>query len=134
MENHLFIEGKELNISGKENRKENYIGLCYNLEVKKNDVFCIEKFGGYVTNFASTHLLGNCRQPSKRNIPPITYSALADFRSKGECGDGKKKLSGEGRRGSKGGEPKTKRAILTLPKVRAAQAVVAQRAINFGKV
>ena len=70
MENHLFIEGKELNISGKENRKENYIGLCYNLEVKKNDVFCIEKFGGYVTNLASTHLLGNCRQPSKRNIPP----------------------------------------------------------------
>ena len=68
------------------------------------------------------------------NIPPITYSALADFRSKGECGDGKKKLSGEGSERLKRGEPKTKRAILTLPKVRAAQAVVARRAINFAKV
>ena len=34
--------------------------------------------------------------PAKKNIllvlykpPPLTYSALADFRPKGECGDGK---------------------------------------------
>ena len=47
MENHLFIEGKELNISGKENRKENYIGLQYGVTVKQNQTFRIEKYGGY---------------------------------------------------------------------------------------
>ncbi|WP_048747856.1 family 65 glycosyl hydrolase domain-containing protein [Capnocytophaga ochracea] len=47
MENHLFIEGKELNISGKENRKENYIGLQYEVTVKQNQTFRIEKYGGY---------------------------------------------------------------------------------------
>ena len=47
MENHLFIEGKELNISGKENRKENYIGLQYEVKVKQNQTFRIEKYGGY---------------------------------------------------------------------------------------
>ena len=47
MENHLFIEEKELNISGKENRKENYIGLQYEVTVKQNQTFRIEKYGGY---------------------------------------------------------------------------------------
>ena len=47
MQNQLFIDNKELNISPKENKKENYIGLQYEVKVKQNQTFCIEKYGGY---------------------------------------------------------------------------------------
>ena len=47
MQNQLFIDNKALNISPKENKKENYIGLLYEVKVKQNQTFCIEKYGGY---------------------------------------------------------------------------------------
>ena len=47
MRNQLFIDNKALNISPKENKKENYIGLQYEVKVKQNQTFCIEKYGGY---------------------------------------------------------------------------------------
>ena len=47
MQNQLFIDNKALNISSKENKKENYIGLLYEVKVKQNQTFCIEKYGGY---------------------------------------------------------------------------------------
>ena len=47
MQNQLFIDNKTLNISSKENKKENYIGLQYEVKVKQNQTFCIEKYGGY---------------------------------------------------------------------------------------
>ena len=47
MQNQLFIDNKTLNISPKENKKENYIGLQYEVKVKQNQTFCIEKYGGY---------------------------------------------------------------------------------------
>lgn len=47
MQNQLFIHNKALNISPKENKKENYIGLQYELKVKQNQTFKIEKYGGY---------------------------------------------------------------------------------------
>lgn len=47
MQNQLFIDNKKLNISPKENKKENYIGLQYEVKVKQNQTFCIEKYGGY---------------------------------------------------------------------------------------
>ena len=47
MQNQLFIDNKALNISPKENKKENYIGLQYELTAKKNQTFRIEKYGGY---------------------------------------------------------------------------------------
>ena len=47
MQNQLFIDNKKLNISPKENKKENYIGLQYELTAKKNQTFRIEKYGGY---------------------------------------------------------------------------------------
>jgi len=47
MQNQLFIDNKALNISPKENKKENYIGLQYELKVKQNQTFRIEKYGGY---------------------------------------------------------------------------------------
>lgn len=47
MQNQLFIDNKALNISPKENKKENYIGLQYEVKVKQNQTFCIEKYGGY---------------------------------------------------------------------------------------
>jgi len=47
MQNQLFIDNKALNISSKENKKENYIGLQYELTAKKNQTFRIEKYGGY---------------------------------------------------------------------------------------
>ncbi|MEN2800505.1 family 65 glycosyl hydrolase domain-containing protein [Capnocytophaga sputigena] len=47
MQNQLFIDNKALNISSKENKKENYIGLQYEVKVKQNQTFCIEKYGGY---------------------------------------------------------------------------------------
>ena len=47
MQNQLFIDNKTLNISPKENKKENYIGLQYELTAKKNQTFRIEKYGGY---------------------------------------------------------------------------------------
>ena len=47
MQNKLFIDNKALNISPKENKKENYIGLQYEVKVKQNQTFCIEKYGGY---------------------------------------------------------------------------------------
>ena len=47
MQNQLFIDNKALNISPKENKKENYIGLQYEVKVKQNQTFKIEKYGGY---------------------------------------------------------------------------------------
>ena len=47
MQNQLFIDNKALNISSKENKKENYIGLQYEVKVKQNQTFRIEKYGGY---------------------------------------------------------------------------------------
>ena len=47
MQNKLFIDNKALNISPKENKKENYIGLQYEVKVKQNKTFRIEKYGGY---------------------------------------------------------------------------------------
>ena len=47
MQNQLFIDNKALNISPKENKKENYIGLQYEVKVKQNQTFRIEKYGGY---------------------------------------------------------------------------------------
>ena len=47
MQNQLFIDNKALNISPKENKKENYIGLQYEVTVKQNQTFRIEKYGGY---------------------------------------------------------------------------------------
>ena len=55
MQNQLFIDNKELNISPKENKKENYIGLQYEIKVKQNQTFRIEKYGGYsISNDYST--------------------------------------------------------------------------------
>ena len=55
MQNQLFIDNKKLNISPKENKKENYIGLQYELTAKKNQTFHIEKYGGYsISNDYST--------------------------------------------------------------------------------
>ena len=55
MQNQLFIDNKALNISPKENKKENYIGLQYELKVKQNQTFRIEKYGGYsISNDYST--------------------------------------------------------------------------------
>lgn len=55
MQNQLFIDNKALNISPKENKKENYIGLLYEVKVKQNQTFCIEKYGGYsISNDYST--------------------------------------------------------------------------------
>lgn len=55
MQNQLFIDNKALNISPKENKKENYIGLQYEVKVKQNQTFCIEKYGGYsISNDYST--------------------------------------------------------------------------------
>ena len=47
MQNDLFIDNKALSITPKENKKENYIGLQYELTAKKNQTFRIEKYGGY---------------------------------------------------------------------------------------
>ena len=55
MQNQLFIDNKALNISPKENKKENYIGLQYEVKVEQNQTFCIEKYGGYsISNDYST--------------------------------------------------------------------------------
>lgn len=55
MQNQLFIDNKALNISPKENKKENYIGLQYEVKVKQNQSFRIEKYGGYsISNDYST--------------------------------------------------------------------------------
>ena len=55
MQNQLFIDNKTLNISPKENKKENYIGLQYEVKVKQNQTFRIEKDGGYsISNDYST--------------------------------------------------------------------------------
>ena len=55
MQNQLFIDNKALNISPKENKKENYIGLQYELKVEQNQTFRIEKYGGYsISNDYST--------------------------------------------------------------------------------
>ena len=55
MQNQLFIDNKALNISSKENKKENYIGLQYEVKVEQNQTFIIEKYGGYsISNDYST--------------------------------------------------------------------------------
>ncbi|GJH40147.1 maltose phosphorylase [Capnocytophaga sp. HP1101] len=83
MENRLFVEGKELNISGKENRGENYIGLQYEVAIKKNNVFCIEKYGGYlrneIDNIPPSHTplsrtsLKRGSVATEKNIPPAPF-------------------------------------------------------------
>ena len=47
MQNQLFIDNKALNISSKENKKENYIRLQYEVKVKEKQNFRIEKYGVY---------------------------------------------------------------------------------------
>ncbi|WP_315037532.1 family 65 glycosyl hydrolase domain-containing protein [Capnocytophaga sputigena] len=47
MQNDLFIDNKALSIIPKENKKENYIGLQYEVKVEQNQTFRIEKYGGY---------------------------------------------------------------------------------------
>lgn len=47
MQNDLFIDNEALSITPKENKKENYIGLQYEVKVKQNQTFRIEKYGGY---------------------------------------------------------------------------------------
>ena len=49
MRNDLFVGKEALAIKPKEHRKENYIGLQYEVRVKKHQRFCIEKYGGYLT-------------------------------------------------------------------------------------
>ena len=73
MENHLFIEGKELNISGKENRKENYIGLHYEVTVKQNQTFRIEKYGGY------TPLTKSKTLSKVRDAEVLTFEGLLEM-------------------------------------------------------
>ena len=73
MENHLFIEGKELNISGKENRKENYIGLQYEVTVKQNQTFRIEKYGGY------TPLTKSKTLSKVRDAQALTFEGLLEM-------------------------------------------------------
>ena len=73
MENHLFIEGKELNISGKENRKKNYIGLQYEVTVKQNQTFRIEKYGGY------TPLTKSKTLSKVRDAQALTFEGLLEM-------------------------------------------------------
>ena len=73
MENHLFIEEKELNISGKENRKENYIGLQYEVTVKQNQTFRIEKYGGY------TPLTKSKTLSKVRDAQTLTFEGLLEM-------------------------------------------------------
>ncbi|MFC2634646.1 MAG: family 65 glycosyl hydrolase domain-containing protein, partial [Capnocytophaga granulosa] len=73
MENHLFIEGKELNISGKENRKKNYIGLQYEVTVKQNQTFRIEKYGGY------TPLTKSKTLSKVRDTQTLTFEGLLEM-------------------------------------------------------
>ena len=73
MENHLFIEGKELNISGKENRKKNYIGLQYEVTVKQNQTFRIEKYGGY------TPLTKSKTLSKVRDTQALTFEELLEM-------------------------------------------------------
>ena len=73
MENHLFIEEKELNISGKENRKENYIGLQYEVTVKQNQTFRIEKYGGY------TPLTKSKTLSKVRDAKTLTFEGLLEM-------------------------------------------------------
>lgn len=73
MENHLFIEGKELNISRKENRKENYIGLQYGVTVKQNQTFRIEKYGGY------TPLTKSKTLSKVRDAQALTFEGLLEM-------------------------------------------------------
>ena len=55
MQNDLFIDNEALSITPKENKKENYIGLQYEVKVKQNQTFRIEKYGGYsISNDYST--------------------------------------------------------------------------------
>lgn len=55
MQNDLFIDNEALSITPKENKKENYIGLQYEIKVKQNQTFRIEKYGGYsISNDYST--------------------------------------------------------------------------------
>lgn len=49
MRNDLFVGKEALAIKPKEHRKENYIGLQYELSVKRHQSVCIEKYGGYLT-------------------------------------------------------------------------------------
>jgi len=49
MQNKLFVEGKALEVSSKQNKKDSYIGLQYQVALKKNQTFKIEKYGGYKT-------------------------------------------------------------------------------------
>ena len=73
MENHLFIEGKGLNINGKENRKENYIGLQYEVTVKQNQTFRIEKYGGY------TPLTKSKTLSKVRDAQALTFEELLEM-------------------------------------------------------
>ena len=55
MQNDLFIDNEALSITPKENKKENYIGLQYEVKVKQSQTFHIEKYGGYsISNDYST--------------------------------------------------------------------------------
>ena len=55
MQNDLFIDNEALSITPKENKKENYIGLQYEVKVEQNQTFRIEKYGGYsISNDYST--------------------------------------------------------------------------------
>ena len=63
MQNKLFVEGKALAVSSKQNKKDSYIGLQYQVALKKNQTFKIEKYGGYKTL-------------SSPNTPQPYYTAL----------------------------------------------------------
>ena len=73
MQNQLFIDNKALNISPKENKKENYIGLQYEVTVKQNQTFRIEKYGGY------TPLTKSKTLSKVRDAQALTFEGLLEM-------------------------------------------------------
>ena len=49
MENVLFLDDEEQNITPTVNRTDTHLGLCYQVTVEKDHTFRLEKYGGYQT-------------------------------------------------------------------------------------
>ena len=49
MENVLFVDDEEQNITPTVNRTDTHLGLCYQVVVEKDHTFRLEKYGGYQT-------------------------------------------------------------------------------------
>ncbi|MFD0990986.1 glycoside hydrolase family 65 protein [Mariniflexile jejuense] len=79
MESEVFVNGKPVSIQPKVNTDKQFVSFSYEHQIKKNDVYIIQKFGGYTVdrNHDKTKLVPAAKEVLKKAIS-LGFSGLLE--------------------------------------------------------